>query len=394
MNVAARVSDATQPGINDDIGEEKRLKLYRLQVEIREGEQRAFDLFLQNLVKGTSHLSLGQEAVAAGFAAAMKPGDLSFCTYRGHAHTLARGVPIEQVLGELMQRDNGLMRGKGGSMHLTSAEHGVMGSYAIIGAHLPIACGAALRAQYRGDSDVSVCFFGDGTTNIGAFHEALNFAAVWKLPVIFVCENNLYMEYTPIGDVTAVEHPAADRASAYGLERIIVDGNDADAVYRTARAAYRQGARRRRAIADRVHDLSPQRPLARRSRQVSAGGRARALEGARSDQDLSRAPRAVRHRRRRDCDHRRRRAATVDEATEKCKAAPTAAARYPHHRCLCRRGLRMAELTYRDAVARGIAQEMTRDPDVIFFGEDVGKRRRRVQGDGRALRAVRAAARA
>src|SRR5207248_1085660 len=125
------------------IGEETRLTLYRMQVEIREAEQRAFDLFLQNLVKGTSHLSLGQEAVAAGFAAAMKPGDLSFCTYRGHAHTLARGVPVEKVLGELMQRDNGLMRGKGGSMHLTSAEHGVMGSYAIIGAHLPIACGAA-----------------------------------------------------------------------------------------------------------------------------------------------------------------------------------------------------------------------------------------------------------
>jgi TPP-dependent pyruvate/acetoin dehydrogenase alpha subunit len=123
-------------------------------------------------------------------------------------------------------------------MHLTSVEHGVMGSYAIIGAHLPIACGAALRAQYKGQDDVSVCFFGDGTTNIGAFHEALNFAVVWKLPVVFVCENNLYMEYTPIGEVTAVEHPAADRAAAYGLDRILIDGNDADTVYRTARAAY------------------------------------------------------------------------------------------------------------------------------------------------------------
>jgi pyruvate dehydrogenase E1 component alpha subunit len=168
----------------------------------------------------------------------MQKGDLSFCTYRGHAHTLARGVSVEKVLGELMQRDNGLMRGKGGSMHLTSAEHGVMGSYAIIGAHLPIACGAAWRAQYKGHKDVSVCFFGDGTTNIGAFHEALNFAAVWKLPVVFVCENNLYMEYTPIGDVTAVPSPAGDRAGSYGLDKIVIDGNDADIVYRTARAAY------------------------------------------------------------------------------------------------------------------------------------------------------------
>jgi len=123
-------------------------------------------------------------------------------------------------------------------MHLTSVEHGVMGSYAIIGAHLNIACGAAWRAQYRGARDVSVCFFGDGTTNIGAFHEALNFAAIWKLPVVFVCENNLYMEYTPIAEVTAVEHPAADRASAYGLPRIVIDGNDADIVYRTMSAAF------------------------------------------------------------------------------------------------------------------------------------------------------------
>jgi len=235
---AAPPSSAGAAVVNDDIGEAKRLELYRVQQVIRQAEQRAYDLFLQNLVKGTSHLSLGQEAIAAGFACAMNPGDLSFCTYRGHAHTLARGVPVEQVLGELMQRDNGLMRGKGGSMHLTSAEHGVMGSYAIIGAHLPIACGAALTAQYKGLDYASVCFFGDGTTNIGAFHEALNFAAVWKLPVVFVCENNLYMEYTPIGDVTAVPNPAGDRAVAYGLDRIVIDGNDADVVYRTAHAAY------------------------------------------------------------------------------------------------------------------------------------------------------------
>ena len=154
---AARTTAEKTPRLvpNDDIGEETRLRLFRTQLTIRQAEQRAYDLFLQNLVKGTSHLSLGQEAIAAGFAVAMRPGDLSFCTYRGHAHTLARGVPVEKVLGELMQRDNGLMRGKGGSMHLTSAEHGVMGSYAIVGAHLPIACGAAWRAQYKGHKDVT-----------------------------------------------------------------------------------------------------------------------------------------------------------------------------------------------------------------------------------------------
>jgi pyruvate dehydrogenase E1 component alpha subunit len=228
---------------NDDIGLETRLEMFQLQVEIRDCEKRAYDLFLQNLIKGTSHLSLGQEAIAAAFGSAMQPNDKSFCTYRGHAHTLARGVGMEKVLGELMLRDVGLMRGKGGSMHLTSVEHGVMGSYAIIGAHLPIACGSAWRAQYLGDPDVAICFFGDGTTNIGAFHEALNFAVIWKLPIVFVCENNLYMEYTPIGDVTAVPHPAGDRAAAYGLDRIVIDGNDADIVYRAARGALEKARR-------------------------------------------------------------------------------------------------------------------------------------------------------
>ena len=125
-------------------------------------------------------------------------------------------------------------------MHLTSAEHGVMGSYAIVGAHLPIAAGAAWSAQYRGTQQVAVAFFGDGATNIGAFHEALNLACVWKLPVVFVCENNGYMEYTPIGAVTAVENPAADRAASYGLPRQLIDGNDADVCYQAACDAYKK----------------------------------------------------------------------------------------------------------------------------------------------------------
>jgi acetoin:2,6-dichlorophenolindophenol oxidoreductase subunit alpha len=225
---------AAASALDDSVDRATRLNLYRSMTNVRLVEKRAYDLFLQNQIKGTSHLALGQEAIAAGFGVAMRPDDYTFCTYRGHAHTLARGAPLAGVLGELMGRECGLMAGKGGSMHLTSASHGVLGSYAIVGAHLPIAAGAAWSAQYRGTKQAAVCFFGDGTTNIGAFHEALNLAAVWKLPVVFVCENNLYMEYTPIGSVTAVEHPAADRASAYGLEPIIVDGNDADAVYAVA----------------------------------------------------------------------------------------------------------------------------------------------------------------
>jgi acetoin:2,6-dichlorophenolindophenol oxidoreductase subunit alpha len=216
---------------------ESRLKLYRSMQECRMMEQRAYDLFMQNLIKGTSHLALGQEAVAAGFGTAMRKDDYTFCTYRGHNHTLVRGAPMSGILGELMGRECGLLRGKGGSMHLMSVEHGAMGSYAIVGAHMPIAAGAAWSAQYRKSGQVAVCFFGDGTTNIGAFHEALNFAVVWSLPVVYVCENNLYMEYTPIGEVTAVKNPGADRACAYGLESILIDGNDVDLVYATACAA-------------------------------------------------------------------------------------------------------------------------------------------------------------
>ncbi len=220
-----------------DIDLDTRLRMYRTMQACRLFEVRAQELFFEGLVRGTTHLGVGQEAVAAGVAAAMREDDYTFCTYRGHNHTLARGVPMAPIFAELFGRATGLLGGKGGSMHLTSVDHHVMGSYAIVGAHLPIALGAAWSAQYRGSGQVAVCFFGDGTTNIGAFHEALNMAAVWKAPVVFICENNQYMEYTPIADVTAVARPAADRAAAYGLEAIVVDGNDVDAVYGEARRA-------------------------------------------------------------------------------------------------------------------------------------------------------------
>jgi len=234
-NRPPRLPNAVNESNGDlDIPMETRVEMYELQQVLRQFEKRAYDLFMQNLVKGTSHLSLGMEAVATGFGRAMRADDYSFATYRGHAHTLARGAPLGPVMAELLGRENGILKGKGGSMHLTSVEHGMMGSYAIIGAHLCIANGAAWSAQMRGTEQAAVAFFGDGTTNIGAFHEALNFAVVWDLPVVFVCENNLYMEYTPIDLVSAVPNPAADRAPAYGLESIVVDGNDADAVYQVA----------------------------------------------------------------------------------------------------------------------------------------------------------------
>ena len=214
-----------------------RLGMYRTLHEVRQFGKRAYDLFMQSLVKGTTHLSLGMEAVATGFGEAMHPGDYTFATYRGHAHALARGMDLGAAMAELLGRENGILGGKGGSMHLTDVSKGMMGSYAIIGAHLCVANGAAWSAQMRGTDQVAVAFFGDGTTNIGAFHEALNMAKVWNLPVVFVCENNLYMEYTPIDLVTAVANPAAGRAGSYGLESIVIDGNDPDAVYLAATRA-------------------------------------------------------------------------------------------------------------------------------------------------------------
>ncbi|HEX8930786.1 MAG TPA: thiamine pyrophosphate-dependent dehydrogenase E1 component subunit alpha [Actinomycetota bacterium] len=222
---------------------EELLDLFERMAVIRATEKAAYDLFMSGLVKGTTHLAAGHEAVAVGASAALRPDDYVFATYRGHHHAIARGATPEACLAELMSRATGLNGAKGGSMHLTVADGNMLGSYAIVGSHLPIACGAAWSAKLRGSGQVAVAFFGDGATNIGAFHEALNLAAVWKLPALFVCENNLYMEYTPIASVTAVAQPAADRAPAYGLPAEVVDGNDVVAVLEaTSRAVDRARA--------------------------------------------------------------------------------------------------------------------------------------------------------
>ena len=219
------------------IGADELLALYEQMAVIRRTEKAAHDLFLAGLVKGTTHLAAGHEAVAVGASAALRPDDYVFATYRGHHHAMARGATPEECLAELMSKNTGLCHAKGGSMHLTKASAGMLGSYAIVGAHLPMAAGAAWSARLRGSSQVAVAFFGDGATNIGAFHEALNLAAVWALPVLFVCENNLYMEYTPIGSVTAVANPAADRAPAYRIPAQVIDGNDVVLVKNAVAAA-------------------------------------------------------------------------------------------------------------------------------------------------------------
>jgi acetoin:2,6-dichlorophenolindophenol oxidoreductase subunit alpha len=213
------------------------LEWYEQMALIRATEKAAYDLFMSGLVKGTTHLAAGHEAVAVGASAALREDDYVFATYRGHHHAIARGATPAECLAELMSKATGVCKAKGGSMHLTKADKGMLGSYAIVGSHLPIAAGAAWSAQLRGTDQVAVAFFGDGATNIGAFHETLNMAAVWKLPVLFVCENNLYMEYTPISAVTSVPNPAADRAVAYRLPSELIDGNDVIKVHDTMKVA-------------------------------------------------------------------------------------------------------------------------------------------------------------
>jgi pyruvate dehydrogenase E1 component alpha subunit len=219
------------------------LDLYEGMQVIRLLEQRLQILYNQGVVQGPAHLSIGHEAIAVGAASVLRREDCTIGTYRGHGHVLARGAPPEAVLAEALGRATGLCGGKGGSMHITDVTRGYYGSYAIIGAQIPIAVGMAWAARIRSSGQVVVCFFGDGATNIGAFHEAVNLAAVWRLPVVFVCENNSYMEYTRIADVVPVPRPAADRAAAYGLRELAVDGNDVEAVAATVGTAV-EAARR------------------------------------------------------------------------------------------------------------------------------------------------------
>jgi acetoin:2,6-dichlorophenolindophenol oxidoreductase subunit alpha len=209
---------------------------YREMVRIRLFEEKVQELFLRNLVQGTTHLCQGQEAVSVGVMAALQPQDYVTMTYRGHGQALARGMDMEAIFAELMGRRTGVSRGLGGSMHLTDATLNLIGCFAIVGAGLPVALGAAMSAKLRGEPRVSVTFFGDGATNIGTFHEALNMASVWQAPVVFVIENNLYGEYSPLRRTTPIDD-LADRAGPFRMPGVVVDGNDVERVLEAATTA-------------------------------------------------------------------------------------------------------------------------------------------------------------
>ena len=207
-----------------------RLTWLQTMVRIRTFEERVQELYAQGRIPGTVHLSIGQEAVAVGGVAAMAERDLMTVTHRCHGQALARGVEMDRAFAELMGRASGTCLGLGGSMHLTDYSRGLIGAFAIVGAGLPVAVGAAMSAKLRGDGRVAVTFFGDGAANIGTFHESLNMASIWRLPVVFVVENNMYGEFTPQRN-TSPSEDVADRAPAYAIPAAIVDGQDVEAVH-------------------------------------------------------------------------------------------------------------------------------------------------------------------
>lgn len=215
---------------------------YRKMVLIRKFEMCASKLFAQNKLPGFLHLYVGEEAVATGVCSALEVTDYITSTHRGHGHLIAKGGDVKKMMAELFAKETGYCKGKGGSMHISDRDKGILGANGIVGAGIPIATGAAFASKYNGDGRVAVSFFGDGAANRGTFHEALNMAAAFKLPAVFVCENNLFAI-----SVCARYHMAisdiSDRAAAYGMPGYSIDGNDVELVYETTKAAVERARR-------------------------------------------------------------------------------------------------------------------------------------------------------
>ncbi len=219
-----------------ELSKDQLIGFYRTMRLIRRFEQRVVELVNRNEIPGTTHEYVGEEAVATGVCQALRAGDVITSTHRGHGHILAKGGDPRRMMAELMGKTTGYNRGRGGSMHIADLGLGIYGANGIVGAGAPIACGAALAGRLQGTDRVAVSFFGDGATNQGVVHEAMNLAAIWKLPVVFVCENNGYAISASIKEMATLER-LADRAAAYSMPGETVDGMDPRAVYRAADAA-------------------------------------------------------------------------------------------------------------------------------------------------------------
>jgi len=212
------------------IGKEKLIDMFKTMVRIRAFEERVSNEFAAGNIPGVVHLYIGEEAIATGTCANLRPDDYITSTHRGHGHLIAKGGRTDRMMAELYGKKTGYCKGKGGSMHIADPGIGILGANGIVGGGIPIAGGAALSAQMRDTGQVVVCFLGDGASNRGTFHEGVNMAACWNLPVVYIIENNMYAEKTRISDMSRVPN-LADRASSYGIPDVTVDGNDVIAVY-------------------------------------------------------------------------------------------------------------------------------------------------------------------
>jgi len=218
---------------------DKLAEMYEKMLEIRYFEEKVFELYGQNLVPGTIHLYAGEEAVAVGVCSSLRKDDYITSTHRGHGHCIAKGAELKRTMAEILGKKTGYCKGKGGSMHIADFQIGMLGATAVVGAGLPIAVGAGLSAKLRKTDQVVACFFGEGASNQGTFHESINMASAWSLPVILVCENNLYAMGTRQSRIMNIEN-ISDRAGAYGISGVTVDGNDVLAVFEASQKAVDQ----------------------------------------------------------------------------------------------------------------------------------------------------------
>ena len=354
--------------------------LYTTMVRIRRFDEKTTELFSAGLVKGTAHSYVGEEAVAAGACANLREGDYIVGTHRGHGHCIAKGARVDRMMAELMGRADGYCRGLGGSMHIAALDLNILGCNGIVAAGLPIGTGAALAAKLRKTDNVVVAFFGDGGANQGVVHEALNLAAVWKLPAIYLCENNQYALSTATGRTTAGDSIAA-RAAAYGIPGVRVDGNDVLAVYETVRTAvararrgegptlieavtYRWGGHSMRANLPEYRTKEEERewmerdPVARLGSHLVDGKRATPVRLKELEESVE---------------------LELDRAVEFAKSSPEPtvelmeASVYAPHAEVSEPATRAGrELTMAEALNEALQSEMQRDERVFVMGEDVG----------------------
>ena len=355
-------------------------RMLRTMCLIRHFEERVVKLFHQGLIRGATHVYLGEEAVAAGACAALRPGDTITSTHRGHGHCIARGLDVKPMLAELLGKATGYCGGKGGSMHIADLKRGILGANGIVGGGIPLAAGAGLTAAYKQTGQVTLCFFGDGAAQQGGFHESLNLAAVWKLPVVYICENNCFALTTPNRDECCIEN-IGDRAAAYGIPGCVIDGNDAFAVYGAVRKAVSRARRgggpsliecktyrwQGHYLGDpevyrtkaQVREWIARDPVARSVRDLDRLGIVPAAEAAAIDRDA---------------------ALAVDEAeTFALESPPPAPETLTEGLWAPEKPLpaasvsgRTCEMTYCQALNEALREAMAGDPDVVVLGEDVG----------------------